>query len=795
MLKHNIKFLLRNFIRNTNYSLIIIIGLSIGITCGTLIYLWIDEELKVNRFHANNDQLYTVYKQLVTNNEVSANYEQPLLLARTLKENVPEIKHASSFARYLSVSNQTDNKESFRVGSQIEKFSGNRADPDFFKMFSYPLIEGSKDHALAKPGSIAISRKMAEILFGRAENVVGNTINYENQTDLVVTAVFENVSPLSEDQFDYITLIEDWLQTNTVVTDWTYYGVLTYIQVEPGTNVDALEEKIQYFLNDYIDQDETYKLALGLQPFGDTYLYSNFEAGHPAPSRIKYVRTLTWLALFILLVACINFVNLATARSIKRVKEVSIRKVVGAGRGTLMRQFLLEALFYSLVAGLISIAFLEILLPLFNAFVDKTLFLPYGAIKFWLFYLGLLLGIGLVAGIYPAMILSAFKMPQFIKGIPKKKGSIGVRRALVVFQFAISIFFIASFFIVAGQLDYLFSKDLGFDRENLLYQKIEGSLVQDYLVYKQEALRINGVKAIDRIAQPPHAMNFKKPVVFWEGKDPNSVIPFTPASVGYDFVGLMDLSILKGRDFSKSYSNDVNNFIVNETAANIIDADNPIGKELSIWGKRGQIVGVIEDYQFTSAHTAISPLILDIKEGLDFGTVLIKTEKGQTKNVIEGLKKLHAKLNSNIPFSITFADHEYQKLYQSEQFIAKLNSVLGVIAILISCLGVLGLITFTARQKSKEISIRKVLGASVLSIMTLLTKDYLRLILIAFLIAVPLCWFALNEWLESFAYRISIQWWVFLLAGLLTVVIALLSVSAQSIKAATAQPSKNLRSE
>ncbi|MGN6618155.1 MAG: FtsX-like permease family protein, partial [Ilyomonas sp.] len=517
--------------------------------------------------------------------------------------------------------------------------------------------------------------------------------------------------------------------------------------------------------------------------------------GYIDGGRIEYVRLFSIISVFILLIACINFMNLTTARSASRAKEVGVRKVVGALRFSLMKQFIGEAIFLTLLSVVISLVLVTLLLPAFNELTGKQLVLPIQQVDFWLMLIALLIITGLIAGSYPAFFISSFKPILVLKGSLKFSGStISLRKGLVVFQFALSVVLIISTIIIFRQMQYVQSKNLGYNRENLLYIPIEGELINKYGIFKQEVMRNSSVLQVSKMRNSPTIIEHHTNSISWPAKDPNSNVSFTDGVVGYDFMKTMKLQLLAGRDFSPAF-NDSTSFILNETAVKKIGFTDPVGQVIS-WGNReGKVIGVIKDFHFNSLHQTIEPLIIRLDENWGWGTILVRIKAGQTKQAIASLQKIYKQLNPKFPLTYQFSDLEYEKLYRSEQVVSLLSNLFAFLAIVISCLGLFGLAMFTAEQRTKEIGIRKVLGASAKNIVTLLSVNFLKPVALALLVAFPVAWWAMNKWLQEFAYRVSIEWWVFAVAGFIALFIALVTISFQAIKAAIANPVKSLRSE
>ena len=802
MFKNYFKISFRNIIRNKAFSAINIVGLALGMSCFLFIFLWVQDERSIDNFHTIKN-LYNVYQTTYAHEEVDGQYTTPVrftddrrhILLEDIQESIPEIKHVNFYATGYEL--PWGHPEIFQVGEEIHKLEGSRAGADFFTMFNYPLIAGGKENALKDINSIAISRKMAALFFESPEEAIGKSIRYENQFDFTITAVFEDITSKSSLQFDFLL---NWEFHNKRSDGWASHVVLTTVQLAENADVEQVESTINRSIQTYLDQDESIKIEVGLQPFKDKYLVSNFENGKPSGGRIEYIRLFISVAIFILIIACINFMNLSTARATKRAKEVGVRKVVGSSRKHLIGQFLGESISLAFLSLLLSLLLIQVFLPSFNQFTGKQVNLPFSEPKYWAVLVGLMLVTGFFAGSYPALYLASLKPVQVLKGnVRSTRSATWFRKGLVVFQFSLSILLLIGTLVVTRQTNYVQNSHLGYDRENLIYVRTEGELTKQpkYNIFKNEASKLPGVALVDRSTAVPHAMEFEiADPINWEGKQEGAVVNFKPFSVGFDFTKIMKLKLVEGRYFSRHIATDsAEAFLVNEAAVKQMGMKDPIGKWVSAWNKKGRIIGVLRDYHTHSFHEPIKPVIMDVKEYEYFGVVLIRTEPGRTKEALAGLKKVYKDINPNYPFAYQFLDQEYAKLYQSEQVVTKLSNVFALLAIVVSCLGLLGLAMFSSEQRIKEIGIRKVLGASVSSIVALFSKDFLQLVGISFVVAAPVSWFFMKEWLQSFAYRIDIQWWMFASAGTLVLLIALLTISFQSIKAASANPVDSLRSE
>jgi len=790
MLKNYLKIAWRNLIKNKAHSFINIAGLSVGLACSLLILLWVQNELSMDQYHTNGKRLYSVYETQYVDNKIEGQYSTPGLLPEELKKQIPEIEASTG------IINGEEN--TFQVGDKVLKMNGSDASADYFKMFSIPLLQGNAQTALNSPVSLSISRKMARAFFGSPEAAIGKTIRYDNRKNFTITGVYEDLPNTSSQKYDYLMNWYNYVEENQWVKSWGNNGPATVIMLRPDADAGLVEKKITHFLDNLNKSQKkgTFTEELGLQRFGDGYLQGNFEHGKPQGGRMEYVRLFTIVAIFILLIACINFMNLTTARSVKRAREIGVRKVVGAVRSVLIKQFIGESLLVTSLAVIVALVLLTLLLPVFNQITHKEIELPFDQPLFWLKLAGITLITGLVSGSYPALFLSSFNPVKVLKGALKLDTSSTLfRKGLVIFQFALSVILITATIIVSRQMAYIQSKNLGYDRENLIYIPMNGELITKYSTFKDEASGLPGIQSVTRITNNPTNIQNWTGDVSWIGKDPNVIIQFTQVSVGYDFAKTMKLTMLAGRDFSKAFPTDSVGYLINEAALKRIKYTDPIGKPLTFWDKKGTIVGVIKDFHFASMHDQIKPLVIRLKEDEKYGSVLVKTQPGKTREALAGLETLTKQINPAFPFTYNFSDQEYQKLYQNEQIVTQLSNAFAFLAIFISCLGLLGLAMFTAEQRLKEIGIRKVLGASVGSLLTLLSMEFLVLVVIALLVALPVSWYGMSKWLQAFAYRTPMQWWMFGMAGGIIVIVAMLTVSFQAVKAALVNPIKSLRSE
>ena len=788
MIKNYFKTAWRNLLQNKTFSLINIFGLALGMTCSLVIMLWLNDEMKKDKFHQNGKRLYRVMENQFYSGNVSTFDATPGILAENIVKDIPDIQMASQML--------WEEEPLFTVDNTYDKEKGRYVEKDFLRMFSFKLTKGDPVTALARPDAVVISKKLADKYF-KGLDPVGKMIRIDNTDNVMVTGVLDEIPKSSSLTFDFLMSFEQWRKKNDWAKDWGNNGPRCYVMLAPNTSVDKVNAKIKNYIK---TKNKESNVNLFLQNYGESYLYSDWENGKQNGGRIEYVKIFSIVGIIILVIACINFMNLATARSLRRAREIGVRKVVGAGKRQLIGQFIGESLFVSFLAICISLVIVMLLLPSFNTLTEKHLSLDFTDPSFLLLLLGLVLVTGIISGSYPALFMSSLKPIIVLKGLLKfKPGATYFRKALVVFQFALSIILILGMIVIYRQIDFIHNKNLGFAKEDLLYMPLEGELQKTYPTFKEQLLKQPGIKYVSSAQSNPLEVGSSTSGVRWPGKDTTKLILFSSNPITYDYIKTMGIQLVEGRDFSTEYGLDTMNYLVNEAAAKKIGYKDPVGKELTMWGDKGMIVGLMKDYHHNSLHVPIEPLILRLHKmswgGNYWGNVIVRTEKGKTKQAIASMEKLYKQFNPGFPFKYYFTDDEIANRYKAEYTVSKLSRYFAFLAIFISCLGLFGLVTFTAEQRTKEIGIRKVLGASVTGIVGMLSKDFLTLVVIAAVIAFPVAWLAMHRWLNDFAYRVNIGWWVFVIAGVIALLIALLTISFQSIKAAIANPVKSLRTE
>lgn len=784
MFRNYLVIAFRNILKSKSHALINIFGLAIGLACTILILLWIQRELSVDKFHAQVDRIYGVLEnQTYAGRDIFTVRATPGPMTPAIKENFPEVEKATRLTWgdiYL-----------FRVGDKSVYEEGLHVDTDFLGMFSFPLLHGDANSALAQPRSIVITREVALKYFNK-ENAVGETIQLNNKEDYQVTGVLADIPENSTLEFNFLLPIQEFIDNNEWTQTWNSNGLRCYIMLANGVSASNFEAKFKDFVQKNSNQQN---VTLFLQNYGDQYLRTDFKNGvYAGGGRITYVRLFAIIAGFILLIACINFMNLSTARSTNRAREVGIRRVTGANRGMLISQFLGESLLLTFIACLLGLGIVFFVLPPFNELFGVELSLDVANPQLWLGLAGIILVTGLLAGSYPAFFMSGFRPVEVLKGVIKTgAGAVWLRKGMVVTQFAIAIFLVVGTMVVYQQMNYIRNKNLGYKKENLVYISANGDVPQKYDVIKQSLLQVPGVEAVSSAGGQFFSWGSNSSNFSWEGKDPNESILFQHISSGFDFLKTIGAELVDGRDFSAAFPADSSNFIINQKAAQLMGMENPVGQRLQWGDQNGEIIGVVKDFPVTSLHNAQDPVILFLSSYSNLVYVRVNSDQiSSTMAQIEQTFKTH---NPAYPFEYHFVDEEYDQMYRSEQRVGALSRIFAFLSIFVSCLGLFGLAAFTAEQRVKEIGIRKVLGASVPNLVTLLSKDFLLLVLVSTIVAFPVAWYIMNNWLARFAYRIDLSWQLFVLAGLMALLIALFTVSFQAIKASLANPIQSLRSE
>ena len=797
MFKNYLKIALRNIKKYKGYSFINITGLAVGMTCCILIFCWINDELSYDQFHKNIDQLYRVVRSERTpDGSINQYASTPSPVGTSLKESYPEITEIS---RLYAFSRQR--------GRVLLKYKNNQfyedrfycADPSFFSIFTFPFIQGDPQSALTNPNSVVLTQDMAEKYFGN-ENPVGKTLTIVNSHDLTVSAVIENIPANSHVQFDFMSPLEPQLEQFSWMRKWNIPHFYTYILIDKSADGHEVSKKIRYHLKRF--EPEYYKTSLNqyaLQPVKDIHLRSHYKSDLNGESKIQtvYIAFFSSIAVFVLIIACINFINLTTARSANRAKEIGMRKVSGANRIHIVRQFFGESLLMSFLSLGLAIFLVNLSLPTFNQLSGKQVEFVH------LFNLDILIAIvcivvitGVLSGLYPAVVLSSFQPIGVLKG---RTANVIInkhfRRVLVIFQFTLSIILIIGTIVIYNQLEYIQHKKLGYNKDYLIYLSRQGNLTKQYNVFKEEVLKNSQIRGVTSSSDLPTKTGHYTIVNGWEGSSSEDGMLMNFFSVDEDYLKTFGIEMAEGRFFSETIATDAaEGFVLNQEAVKLMGMQNSVGKRFSFFGREGRIIGVMKDFHFKSLHQPIEPLIFWINPAWD-QYIFVRVQSGEMAATLQFIEELHQKFNPDYPFDFKFLDEDIDQLYRTEMRTKQVLSLFAGFAIFISCIGLFGLASFITVQRTKEIGIRKILGASIVGVVKLLSKEFIKWICIANVISWPFAYFITRKWLDSFAYRIDLTIWPFILAGFSALGIALLTVSYQAIKAALANPVDSLRYE
>jgi putative ABC transport system permease protein len=789
MLRNYFRTAWRNLVKNRFYSLINITGLTAGLAVGMLILLWVQDELSFDQFHRQSAAIYRLENWAGTGGSRQIWTSTVAPIAEMGKKELPEIKEATRLSynyrfTLFKYKDKTFNEENTTF-----------ADPTLFTMFDFPLIQGNPTNPFPDNHSVVLTETTAKRYFGD-ENPIGKTLTGTDNTLFKVSGVirdFPKNSSIRRDMVLPLSLLFDQMykgQTDGLNqhNDFHTFDYDTYVVLQPGASITTLSDKLRtiHLRNKPEDTDVAYLL----QPLPQMHLYKadGSEGG------IETVRMFSIIALLILVIACINYVNLSTARAMLRSKEVSMRKIVGAAKSQLFMQFLIEtALLFSL-AALLAFSLMYALLPAYNQLAGKELALDFSDYRLWRLIGLTIAGTLAASSIYPALFLSSFEPLKALKGkVSARLSEALFRKVLVVAQFAVSVILIASTFIISNQLHYIQSKELGYDKTHVFGFFMRDNMSQHYEAVKASLLNQPGVADVTRASSNIVQIGAQTGDNEWNGKQKGETMFVRPVAIDKDFIPFFKMQLVEGANFAGTPSDSLH-FILNETAIKRARIKDPIGKPFRLWKDKGTIVGVVKDFHFESMRKKIEPAVFYYRPS-QMMAMYVKTTGQDAPQAVAKTERFYKQYNPDYTFDYAFLDDSFNRLYQSEQQTGLLFNVFAGIAILISCLGLFGLATYTAQVRTREIGVRKVLGASVTGIIELLAKDFIKLVIIAIVIATPIAWYAMSRWLQDFAYRIDVQWWVFVLAGLLALVIALLTVSFQSIKAALMNPVKSLRSE
>lgn len=792
MFSNYFKIAVRSLLRDRQFTILNLIGLATGLTCTLLIFLWVLDEYKVDKFHTKHASLYQVMTNLTSNENIITGEFTAGLLGKIIKDEIPEIKYSTSVLPASWFSNQGV----LTVEDKKLKAKEEYVSRDYFDVFTCPFIAGSKTSLFDHTNTVAISENLAVKLFGNKDEVIGKTIKWEQGEFgglFKVIGIFENNPIHSSRSFDLLFNYQLVLDRRPNLLKFSNSDPHTYVILDEQADVNRINSKInEVFRKRNTEGDK----ALFLVNYADKYLHGNYISGKQSGGRITYVRLFSFIALFILILACINFMNLSTAKAARRFKEVGIRKVIGASRGKLIIQHLGESVLMSFLALAVAGALIYLFLPVFNSITGKQLGVHVQA-PLILPVLSIVLLTGLIAGSYPALYLSGFNSVTILKGIVKSsiEGYI-IRKGLVIFQFVVSVVFIIGVLTIQKQMEFIQSKDLGYQRDQLIHFEIP--LENDSAKFVAAANFVQSLRTISGVQNSSsyyHNLTGDHGGISdftWPGKAPEQIIDFANLEVGENFLQTAGIALKEGRHFSNSPAAR-NEIIFNETAIRMMGLKDPIGKTIRFWGMDRQIVGVTKDFNFESLYNTIEPCFFQIYPVMP--NVMVKLVPGSEHQTIAQIQKAFSSFAPGMPFDYQFLDSDYQALYQAERKVSTLAKYFAGLAIIISCLGLFGLAAYSAQRRQKEIGIRKVLGATVSAVAWMMSLDFLKLIFISILVAFPLSWWLIHQWLTGFAYRIPIEPGIFMVAGFATLIITLLAISFQALRAAIANPVKSLRNE
>ncbi|WP_373522774.1 ABC transporter permease [Aquiflexum sp.] len=785
MWKNYLKIAWRNILRSKGLAFINIGGLGIGIAASVLILIWIQFELSIDRFYAHSDRVYAVWRSTTIEGEVMSWDYTPAPYGLALKEGFPEVEETTRLTEW--------DPHLLTVGENSYFEKTTFVDPGFFKLFTFEVISGDTEAALSVPDGIILTESVAKKLFAD-EDPLGKTVVIEKQLDFQVMAVVQDLP--QNTNFDYTVFLPfkklevmGWADPS-----WGNNSYRTFAMLHESAYLKDFNEKFAGFT---AMNTEDKNVSDFLFPMSDLHLYSKFENGVSVGGRITLIRLFGGVAIIVLLLACINFINLSTAQSENRAKEVGVRKISGAGRGMLVRQFLVESVMIALFSYGFALTIVGIALPYFSNFIGKELQSPFTQPLFWMVSLVYIMLIGIMAGSYPAFLMSSFKPTVVFKWkLDAKRYWVNPREALVVFQFAVVAILISSAWIIRDQMNHVQNRDLGLDKENLIYHQVSGTMRENMVAFRNELLALNGVNSVSYTFSPITELHSDTNMMKWQGKDESYRPTMYRMGTDANLVETAGFELIAGRDIDVyTFPNDSSAVLINETAAKRMGFEDPLGQVIQDDDLSFTVVGVVKDFIMRSPFDEVLPImVFGPKRNLSF--IHIRLNPGENYSEMLGnVASVFAKFNPGAPFDYNFVDQVHARKFESQKRTAELTGLFTVLAVLISCMGLFGLATFIAEQRRKEISVRKVLGASIPGLVRLISSEFTKLVLIAVLLGMPVTWYLMDSWLETFDYRISIDWKIFLWTSLVALLIAFLTVSSQAIKTALVNPAKILKDE
>lgn len=783
MLKNYFKIAWRNLFRNKGFAMTNLLGLTIGMTCSMLIFLWVHDELSYNKFHKKYENIHQVIANRDFKNQVFTDRNMVFPLAKALGTGYPQIKYAVEMT-YIE-------DHVLAAGETRLKKNGYTVSEHFFDMFSWTFLRGDPATAISGPTSIVLTQSAARAFFGK-QDPMGKILRVDNDYSAKVTAVIADPPDNSTFKFDFIRLFE-YSSMARQMAEWRNSSWNVFIETTPGANMAQVTKSINEVEQAHNPGDKV--SSYFTFPMNRWRLYSDFKDGKNSGGMIEYVRLFSVVALIILLIACINFMNLSTARSEKRAKEVGIRKTLGSGKGQLMWQFMFESIILTFIAFVFSFLLVWLLLPTFNGMVDKQLAIDPKDPVFWTGVSAIILFTGIIAGSYPAFYLSSFNPVRVLKGtfLPGRK-AILPRRVLVVTQFVISILLISATIVVYKQLQYVKNRDLGYNPSNLIMFPQSGDLAKNYAALKQDLVNTGMIDGVTRTLSPITDIWWRSPSPDWVGKPADVSIIFSGQSSDVDFSKTMGVKLLEGHDFTGTPA-DSGTMLLNKAAIDAMHLTNPLGQVLRYGPRKYTVIGVTENIVMESPYMPVDPLMTYYEPG-NTTTITLRLSQGvMPQKALAAIEPLFKRYDPSYIFSYSFVDQEFGKKFITEELISKITDIFAGLAIFICCIGLAGLASFTIEKRIREIGIRKVLGATVGQLLALISREFLKLVGLAFVIAVPLTWWFMNSWLEKYTFRIRISGWLFLIVGGLILLLTLVVVSLNTMRAALRNPVKSLRTE
>jgi len=784
--KNYLKIAARNILKHRGTSFINISGLAIGMACTILIFLWVQDEMSYDRFHVNTNEIHRIVQDPL---RASDTHEAvtPGILGGVMEKEFPEVVKSARFSPL---------RLRFKYGNESFLEKGGVADPEFFEMFTFPFIKGDSQKAFSDPFSIVITEKVAKKYFA-SEDPIGKVLSTINKTDFKVTGVIKSVSHNSHLQFDYLIPFKLLKRFGTKIDNWSNVSFYTYVLLREGSSRQEVDQKLKKLIE---ERDPGHNMYY-LQPLTRIHLYSNFNFDISSHGDIEFVTIFSLIAIFVLLIACINFMSLSTARSVRRAREIGIRKVVGATRLQLIIQFLGESILLAFIGGLLALVVVIFVLPFFNNLVEKPLSIDFSNLKSILGFAALVLFTGIVSGSYPAFFLSSYQPKKVLKTLMNKEANSRsplLQKLLVVIQFALAIILISGTIVVYNQLGFIKNAKLGFDKNNLIHMPLRVN-VPKYEVLKNRLFQNPGILGVTASDYLLTSVRSGTSSADWEGKAPNTQIQMNILSVDYDYLKTYKMEMREGRFFSKEFPSDPSgSIVINESAVKEMGIQSPVGKRITPGKTDYRIIGVIKNFHYKSVHRRIEPLIIKMfKPGVPGanGYLTVRIYPDNISEKINFLETIWKEYNPGYPFEYGFLDDTIYKLYKAEQQMGKIFIYFTLLAIFISCVGLIALSAFMAERKAKEIGIRKVFGASTSNITFLFLGEFAKWVFLANVIAWPVAHLFINKWLRNFAYRIDIKIWIFIFAGLSALVIAMITVGYQAVKTALANPIKALKYE